>query len=59
MSKQRMIITDDQVLIDTELLFGMIRSAGGNWQQVEKQIEALLHSAQTVTETKTEAPAAA
>ena len=50
MAKQRMIITDDQVLIDTELLFGMIRDADGNWQQVEKQIDSLLHSAQAITD---------
>ena len=50
MAKQRMIITDDQVLIDTELLFGMIRDASGNWKQVEKQIGSLLHSAQAITD---------
>ena len=48
MSKQKMIITEDQVLIDTDFLFSMIRSEHGNWQQVENNIRALLSSAQEV-----------
>lgn len=46
MSKQRMIITDDQLLIDVDLLFGLIREAGGEWQAVEKQMKDLLASVQ-------------
>ena len=47
MSKQRMIITDDQLLIDVDLLFGLIRGAEGDWQAVEKQMKDLLSSVQT------------
>jgi len=50
MSKQRMIITDDQLLIDADLLFGLIREAGGDWQAVEKQMNDLLASVQTSAE---------
>ena len=47
MSKQRMIITDDQLLIDVELLFNLVRQSGGDWQAVEKQMIDLLASVQT------------
>ena len=40
MSKQRMIVTDDQLLIDMELLFNAIREAGGNWEEVERDMYA-------------------
>ena len=46
MSKQRMIITDDQLLIDVDLLFGLIREAEGDWQAVEKQMKDLLANVQ-------------
>jgi len=41
-----MIITDDQLLIDVDLLFGLIRTANGDWQAVEKQMKELLSSVQ-------------
>jgi len=42
MSKQRMIVTDDQLLIDMDLLFNAIREANGNWKQVEAEMKAYL-----------------
>ena len=48
MTKQRMIITDDQLLIDMELLFNAIREADGNWQQVEKEMTVYLASIQAM-----------
>ena len=39
MAKQRMIVTDDQLLIDMDLLFSAIREADGNWQQVEAEMK--------------------
>ncbi len=54
MSKQRMIVTDDQLLIDMELLFNAIREADGNWQQVEKEMQMYLGAIQTMTGDKTE-----
>jgi len=42
MAKQRMIVTDDQLLIDMELLFNAIREAGGDWEKVEQDMQAYL-----------------
>jgi hypothetical protein len=42
MAKQRMIVTDDQLLIDMDLLFNAIREAKGDWEQVEKEMRAYL-----------------
>ena len=49
MGKQRMIVTDDQVLIDMDLLFNAIREADGNWEQVEEEMQAYLESIQQMT----------
>lgn len=49
MSKQRMIVTDDQLLVDADLLFNAIREANGDWQQVEKEMMAYLTSVQAMT----------
>jgi hypothetical protein len=49
MSKQRMIVTDDQLLIDMELLFNAIREADGDWQQVEKEMYAYLQAVQSMS----------
>ena len=49
MAKQRMIVTDDQLLIDMELLFNAIREADGDWEQVEEEMQAYLESVQQMT----------
>jgi len=41
-----MIVTDDQVLIDTDLLFNAIREADGDWQKVEEEMSNYLDSVQ-------------
>jgi len=46
MSKQRMIVTDDQLLIDMQLVFAAIREAEGNWEQVEQDMQQYLQSVQ-------------
>jgi hypothetical protein len=48
MSKQRMIVTDDQLLIDMDLLFNAIREAGGDWEKVEQDMKAYLNSIQAM-----------
>ncbi len=48
MAKQRMIVTDDQVLIDKDLLFNAIREANGDWQKVEQDMNAYLQSVQAM-----------
>ena len=52
MAKQRMIVTDDQLLIDMELLFNAIREANGDWEQVEKEMNQYLASVQAMAELK-------
>ena len=41
-----MIVTDDQLLIDMELLFNAIREADGDWQAVEKDMYLYLAAVQ-------------
>lgn len=49
MAKQRMIVTDDQLLIDMDLLFNAIREADGNWEQVEQEMQQYLAAVQSMT----------
>lgn len=49
MAKQRMIVTDDQLLIDMDLLFNAIREAKGNWEQVEAEMNQYLQAVQSMT----------
>lgn len=44
MSKQRMIVSDDQLLIDFELVFKAIREEKGDWEKVEKELYEYLAS---------------
>lgn len=46
MSKKRMIVSDDQLLVDMDLIFNAIREADGNWEQVEKEMQAYLEAVQ-------------
>ena len=50
MAKQRMIVTDDQLLIDMDLLFNSIRAANGDWQKVELDMKAYLQAIISMTE---------
>ncbi len=52
MSKQRMIVTDDQVLIDMDLLFNAIREAEGDWEKVEKEMQQYLGAVQSMVKTQ-------
>ncbi|MFH0942601.1 MAG: hypothetical protein V1810_00310 [Candidatus Beckwithbacteria bacterium] len=44
MSKQKMIVTEDNLLIDFELVFKAIREEKGNWEKVEKELYEYLES---------------
>ncbi|MDQ5951105.1 MAG: hypothetical protein QG639_382 [Patescibacteria group bacterium] len=46
MTKQRMIVTDDQMLIDMDLIFSAIDQADGNWEQVEKDMSNYVNMVQ-------------
>lgn len=48
MPRQRMIVTDDQLLIDMDLLFNAIREADGDWEQVEAEMQNYLLSIQNM-----------
>lgn len=50
MAKQRMIVTDDQLLIDMNLLFNAIREAGGDWEKVEADMNEYLASIQAMSQ---------
>jgi hypothetical protein len=39
-----MVVTDDQLLIDMELLFNAIREAKGDWKKVSDDMNAYLDS---------------
>lgn len=42
MSKTKMIVKDDQILVDLAWIFEEIRGAGGDWKAVEEQLKGLL-----------------
>ncbi len=46
MAKTKMIVKDDQILVDLEWIFEEIRGANGDWKSVEAQLKALLASAE-------------
>jgi hypothetical protein len=44
MDNTKMIIRDDTILIDFRLVFKAIREEKGNWEKVEKELQAYLES---------------
>lgn len=50
MSKQRMIVTDDQLLIDIDLLFAAIEEAGGDWQKVRDDLRQYQSTIQSMVD---------
>jgi hypothetical protein len=46
MGKQRMVVFDDQLLIDMDLIFNAIREANGDWKKVEAEMKAYLAAVQ-------------
>ncbi|GEM_PF-4409270 len=45
MSKTKILVKDDQVLVDVEWLFEEVRGAKGDWKAVEQMLMDLLESA--------------
>ncbi len=43
-----MIVTDDQLLIDMDLLFNAIREANGDWEKVEQDMNNYLGAIQSM-----------
>ncbi len=50
MAKQRMVVYDDQLMIDMELIFSAIREAKGDWKKVEQEMRAYLAAVQGMVE---------
>lgn len=48
MAKQRMIVLDDQILIDMDLLFNAIEEAKGDWQKVKQDMQMYLSAVQNM-----------
>ena len=46
MSKKRMVVYDDQLLVDYELIFKAIREEKGDWKKVEQELKDWLASVQ-------------
>lgn len=42
MSKTKIVIKDDQVLVDAELIFDEIRKANGDWKKIEAEVKQML-----------------
>jgi hypothetical protein len=56
MAKQRMIVTDEQLLIDMTLLFNAIRDGEGNWEQVEQELGSYRDAVAAMSQGTTPAP---
>ncbi len=50
MSKQRMIVYDDQLLVDMEFIFNAIREENGDWKKVEGEMRDYLATVQAMTQ---------
>ncbi len=37
MSKTKMVVKDDQILVDVEMIFKEIEAAGGDWKKVRDE----------------------
>ncbi|MBI4034942.1 MAG: hypothetical protein HY381_00915 [Candidatus Chisholmbacteria bacterium] len=52
MSKKRLVVYDDQLLVDLDLIFKAIRDEGGDWQKVEKEMREWLGMVQGMVESE-------
>ena len=42
MAKTKMIVKEDQILVDVEMIFKEIESSGGDWKKVWEEFKAYL-----------------
>lgn len=42
MPKTKMIVKEDQILVDVEMIFKEIEAAGGDWKKVRQEFEVYL-----------------
>lgn len=50
MNKTKLIVKDNQVLVDADVLFEQIEEAGGDWKTIRASYEQLKNSLQTAAE---------
>ncbi len=50
MGKKKLVVYNDQILIDMDLLFNAIREAKGDWKTVEKEFRSFLETMQNMGE---------
>jgi hypothetical protein len=50
MSKTKLIVKNNQILIDADVLFDQIEEAGGDWKKVRASYDQLKSSLQTEEE---------
>jgi hypothetical protein len=50
MAKKRIVIYDDQILVDMEVIFGAIREAKGDWKKVEQEMTDFFEAMRGVVE---------
>jgi hypothetical protein len=46
MSKKKLVVYDDQILVDLDLVFQAIRDANGDWKTVEREFRKMLETVQ-------------
>lgn len=46
MSKKRMVVYDDHILVDIDLIFETIRENKGDWEKVEREMRELMENLQ-------------
>lgn len=54
MSKQYLVVNEDQILVDLDLIFSAIREADGDWEQVEQDLQSMLDGIHSMVEASEE-----
>lgn len=49
MAKTKMIVKEDQILVDVEMIFKEIEAAGGDWKKVWEEFKAYLKEVKSET----------
>ena len=50
MAKQYLVVTDDQILVDLDLVFAAIRQADGDWEQVQEDLMGMMETVNHMVE---------
>jgi hypothetical protein len=55
MAKQYLVVTEDQILVDLDLVFAAIRQADGDWEQVHEDLMGMMETVNHMVEQAEEA----